>query len=131
MGKIEKTILLANYYIDELTRRRIQKGLNKGELVNDLTRKVNIGKNDELHDPSYEGQSQIAKLIDFIINAIVIWNSVYIQEIVQRLREKEDCPEELLQNISPIRWTHIKFYGDYMFSEEQVEHIHSFNSYNL
>ncbi|EPH71324.1 hypothetical protein D928_01444, partial [Enterococcus faecalis 20-SD-BW-06] len=57
MGKIEKTIFLANYYIDELARRRIQKGLNKGELVNALTRKVNIGKNDELHDPSYEGQS--------------------------------------------------------------------------
>ncbi|HBI2046927.1 TPA: Tn3 family transposase [Enterococcus faecalis] len=131
MGKIEKTIFLANYYIDELARRRIQKGLNKGELVNALTRKVNIGKNDELHDPSYEGQSQIAKLTDFIINAIVVWNSLYIQEIVQRLRDKNDCPEELLQHISPIRWTHIKFYGDYMFSDDQVEDIHSFNFSNL
>lgn len=131
MGKIEKTIFLANYYIDELARRRIQKGLNKGELVNALTRKINIGKNDELHDPSYEGQSQIAKLTDFIINAIVVWNSVYIQEIVQRLRDNRECPEELLQHISPIRWSHIKFYGDYMFSDEQVGDIHSVNFDNL
>lgn len=131
MGKIEKTIFLANYYIDELIRRRIQKGLNKGELMNALTRKVNIGKNDELHDPSYEGQSQIAKLTDFILNCIVIWNSVYIQAIIQKLREKGECPEELIQHISPIRWSHIKFYGEYMFSELQPQDIHSIKFKNL
>ena len=53
MGKIEKTIFLANYYIDELTRRRVQKGLNKTEAINSLSRKVNIGKNDEMYAPSY------------------------------------------------------------------------------
>ena len=52
MGKIEKTIFLANYYIDELTRRRVQKGLNKTEAINSLSRKVNIGKNDEMYSPS-------------------------------------------------------------------------------
>ncbi|MBK5077247.1 Tn3 family transposase [Lactococcus lactis] len=96
-----------------------------------LTRKVNIGKNDELHDPSYEGQSQIAKLTDFILNCIVIWNSVYIQAIIQKLKEKGECPEELIQHISPIRWSHIKFYGEYMFSEFQPQDIHSIKFKNL
>lgn len=57
MGKIEKTIFLANYYIDELTRRRVQKGLNKTEAINSLSRKVNIGKNDEIYAPKAKLQS--------------------------------------------------------------------------
>ena len=59
MGKIEKNIFLANYYIDELTRRRVQKGLNKTEAINSLSRKVNIGKNDEMYAPSYEAKAKL------------------------------------------------------------------------
>lgn len=125
MGKIEKTIFLANYYIDELTRRRVQKGLNKTEAINSLSRKVNIGKNDEMYAPSYEGQSQIAKLSDLVLNIIVVWNSLHMQEAIKRLQEKEMCPEELITHISPIRWAHIQFYGDYMFSNEQITNIQS------
>lgn len=123
MGKIEKTIFLANYYIDELTRRRVQKGLNKTEAINALSRKVNIGKNDEMYAPTYEGQSQIAKLSDLILNIIVVWNSVHMQAAVRELQKKDMCTEELIMHISPIRWSHIQFYGDYMFSSEHMYDI--------
>lgn len=131
MGKIEKTIFLANYYVDELTRRRVQKGLNKTEAINALSRKVNIGKNDEMYAPSYEGQSQIAKLSDLILNIIVVWNSIHMQEAIKELQSRNMDIEELIQHISPIRWAHIQFYGDYMFSNEQLSHIDSIRLRNL
>lgn len=48
-----------------------------------------------------------------------------MQEAIKRLQEKEMCPEELIAHISPIRWAHIQFYGDYMFSNEQITNIQS------
>lgn len=125
MGTIEKTIFLANYYIDELVRRRIQKGLNKTEAINSLSRTVNIGKNDEIYEPSYDGQTQLAKLSDLILNVIVVWNSVHMQETIQHLKQKKVCREDLIPHISPIRWSHINFYGDYLFTIEQVKDISS------
>lgn len=48
-----------------------------------------------------------------------------MQEAIKRLQEKEMCPEELIAHISPICWAHIQFYGDYMFSNEQITNIQS------
>lgn len=125
MGRIEKTIFLSNYYIDELARRRTQKGLNKAEAINALSRKVGYGQNDELHEPSYEGQSQIAKLSDLLLNIITVWNSVYMQTALDKLAENEPIPEHLIAHISPIRWEHINLFGDFLFSDEQLLDISS------
>ncbi|CAD0140727.1 protein of unknown function [Streptococcus thermophilus] len=54
-----------------------------------------------------------------------MWNSLHLQEAIKRLQEKEMCPEELITHISPISWAHIQFYGDYMFSNEQITNIQS------
>lgn len=47
MGKIEKTIFLLDYISDDTLRRRVQRGLNKGELMNALARVVFFGKHGE------------------------------------------------------------------------------------
>ena len=52
-----------------------------------------------------------------------MWNSLHLQEAIKRLQEKEMCPEELITHISPICWAHIQFYGDYMFSNEQISNL--------
>ena len=44
IGRIEKTIFILDYISDEALRRRIQKGLNKGELTNVLARALFFGK---------------------------------------------------------------------------------------
>lgn len=41
MGRIEKTIFILNYISDESLRRKIQKGLNKGEAMIGLARAIN------------------------------------------------------------------------------------------
>ncbi|OTZ40710.1 Tn3 family transposase, partial [Bacillus thuringiensis] len=40
MGRIEKTIFILNYISDESLRRKIQRGLNKGEAMNGLARAI-------------------------------------------------------------------------------------------
>ena len=44
MGRIEKTIFILDYISNEELRRRIQKGLNKGEAANALARAIFFAK---------------------------------------------------------------------------------------
>ncbi|MFA9378680.1 MAG: Tn3 family transposase [Lachnotalea sp.] len=50
MGRIEKTIFILDYISNESLRRRIQKGLNKGEAVNAWARAIFFGKRGELRE---------------------------------------------------------------------------------
>jgi TnpA family transposase len=56
MGRIEKTVFLLDYISDEALRRRIQRGLNKGEAMNALARAIFFGKHGELRERELHDQ---------------------------------------------------------------------------
>lgn len=78
MGKIEKTIFLLDYVSDKSFRHRIQRGLNKGESTNSLARAIFFGKRGILRERALNDQLQRASALSIIINAISIWNTVYL-----------------------------------------------------
>ncbi|WP_369412678.1 Tn3 family transposase [Pelosinus baikalensis] len=80
MGRIEKTIFILDYISSESMRRRIQKGLNKGEAMNALARAIFFGKKGELRERALQDQLQRASALNIIINAISVWNTVYLSE---------------------------------------------------
>lgn len=50
MGRIEKTIFILDYISSKSVRRRIQRGLNKGEAMNALARAIFFGKHGEFRE---------------------------------------------------------------------------------
>ena len=72
MGRIEKTIFILDYISDEALRRRVQKGLNKGEAMNALARVIFFGKHGELREKALQDQLQRASALNVLINAITI-----------------------------------------------------------
>lgn len=58
MGRIEKTIFILDYISNEALRRRIQRGLNKGEAMNGngLARALFFGKRGELRERGLQDQ---------------------------------------------------------------------------
>lgn len=50
MGKIEKTIFILDYITNESLKRRIQRGLNKGEAMNALARAIFFVKRGEFRE---------------------------------------------------------------------------------
>jgi len=50
IGKIKKTIFILDYITDESLRRRIQRGLNKGEAMNALARAIFLNKRGEFRE---------------------------------------------------------------------------------
>ena len=119
LGRIEKTIYLIEYFLNEELQRRVQKGLNKGESINALSRKLNFGQQNEYYDPTYVGQTQKALSSDLLLNVITVWNTVYMEAAIEELEKTgENCPN-LIPFISPIHWEHINFFGDYLFDLEE------------
>ncbi len=60
MGRIEKTIFIFDYLSDKALRRRIQKGLNKGEAANALARAIFFGKHGYFYERQLKDQLQRA-----------------------------------------------------------------------
>lgn len=115
MGRIEKTIYILDYISNEALRRRVQKGLNKGEAMNGLARAIFFGKRGELRERGLQEQLQRASALNILINAINVWNTVYLKEATDILKSKGQFNEELMQHISPLGWEHINFLGEYSF----------------
>ena len=64
-------------------------------------------------------------LINLIINAISIWNTVYLSQAIEHFKTTGKYQEELLPHISPLGWEHINFLGEYSFIPEILSSIHS------
>jgi len=118
MGKIEKTIFILDYIMDESFRRKIQIGLNKGEAINALARALFFGKQGILRERAIKNQFQGAAALNILINAINIWNSVYLNKAINELKQRKELQnldEKLLKHISPLGWRHINLLGEYTF----------------
>jgi TnpA family transposase len=125
MGRIEKTIFILDYISSESMRRRIQKGLNKGEAMNALARALFFGKRGELRERALQDQLQRASALNILINAISVWNTVYLSEAIKISRSKEWFNENLLNHISPLGWEHINFLGEYRFDTKGLSSLDS------
>ncbi|EAD4778670.1 Tn3 family transposase, partial [Listeria monocytogenes] len=60
IGRIEKTIFILDYITNEALRRRIHRGLNKGEAMNGLARALFFGKRGEFRERGIQDQLQRA-----------------------------------------------------------------------
>lgn len=99
MGKIEKTIFILDYLSSEELRKKIQRGLNKGEAMKGLTRGIFFGKQGELRERTVENQLQRASALNIIINAINIWNTLYLEKAIEYRKTKGNFNEDLIANI--------------------------------
>ena len=125
MGRIEKTIFILDYISNEAIRRRIQRGLNKGEAMNALARALFFGKRGELRERALQDQLQRASALNILINAISVWNTVYLTEATKVMKEKGILQDQMIKHISPLGWEHINFLGEYTFDLKRMTGLSS------
>jgi len=132
MGRIEKTIFILDYISDEALRRRIQRGLNKGEAMNALARAIFFGKLGEFKERELQDQLLRASALNILINAISLWNTVYFQRAIDYLKATEKgFDENLLKHISPLGWEHINFLGEYSFDIKNIPKQNEFRQLKI
>ncbi len=116
LGRLVKTAYLAEYLWNDDLRRRVLVGLNKGEALNALARKLFFGSQGEIRDRTYDAQLNAASSLNLLLAAIVVWNTVHLQACLRRLRA-EDYPvdDADLPFLSPLVRRHLGLYGQYTF----------------
>ena len=106
MGWIEKMIFLVEYLSQKTLRRRIHTGLNKGESMNALARAIFFGKHGEFRERALHDQLQRASALNILINAISVWNTVYLTEALKVLKAQGTLDESLLTYFPARMGTH-------------------------
>lgn len=105
------------YAESEQYRRRIETQINKGEALHGLRQFLFFAQHGQLRKHHEEQQANQASCLTLITNAVVIWNTVRMQEIVTRLRsEGEEIADTDLAHVWPTRFEHINPYGKYYFN---------------
>ena len=121
IGRIERTLFTLDWLQNVELRRRVNAGLNKGEAKNTLARAVFFNRLGEMRDRSFESQRYRASGLNFVIAAIVLWNTVYLERVIQHLKDNgQTVNESLLKHLSPLGWEHINLTGDYVWRQSKV-----------
>jgi TnpA family transposase len=117
LGRIYKTKHNLTYIDDEAFRRKILTQLNRGESRHSLARAVWYGKKGELNQNYREGQEDQLGALGLIVNAIVIWNTRYMESALEVIRNRGNILEyEDVPRLSPLGYEHINIVGKYSFN---------------
>jgi TnpA family transposase len=115
-GRLVKTRFILRYFRDEAYRRRIATQLNKGEKLHALRAYIHSANRGMIRKKYPEQHLNQANCLNLIVNAIIVWNTVYMQAAVAHLRETgQEITDEDLSQLSPVRFEHINVHGKYSF----------------
>ncbi len=102
---------------DEAYRRRILVQLNRGEGRHALARAVFHGKKGELRQRYREGMEDQLGALGLVVNALVLWNTRYLQQALEQRQEAEEAlnPHDVAR-LSPLLHEHVNMLGRYDFT---------------
>ncbi|WP_431031548.1 Tn3 family transposase [Plantibacter sp. RU18] len=118
-GRIAKTLHLLAMYDpeDETYRRQIHVQLTTQESRHRLARKIFYGQRGELRQRYREGQEDQLGVLGLVLNAVILWNTRYIDAALIALRAKgRPIDDNDVARLSPLGDTHINVHGRYAFT---------------
>lgn len=113
---------LANAFKDVKLKQSVEKQLNKVELSNKFSRAVFFDRNQEFQYGEKHDQEINAACMSLIQNAIVLWNYLYLSQILVDNNDQEQ-KEQMLRSIksgSAITWHHVNLHGEYDFTKDKA-----------
>lgn len=120
-GRLIKTNFILRYLLSQPLRRKIHVQLNKGERLHALRVFLWFGGDGLIRRKQEEAQQEVVGALNLVTNLVVLWNTIYLQQVVQTLRaEGVEVRDEDLARLSPARYEHINRLGKYTFPS-QVE----------
>jgi TnpA family transposase len=119
-GKLQKTIFILKYLQSPEYQKKITLQLNKGEMMHALRTFLFVANEQKIRKRSPEEQFNQAACLNLVSNAVMVWNTVYLQAALDQLkREGYEFREEDVKHLSPARSEHINVYGRYYFNIEE------------
>ncbi|MBG6089617.1 TnpA family transposase [Actinomadura viridis] len=115
-GRIAKTLHILRMADEPGYRRQIKAQANLQEGRHALARKIFHGKNGQLYQNYQEGMEDQIGALGLVLNAIVLFNTRYMDAALTQLRtDGFDVREEDVARLSPFVRHHINMMGRYSF----------------
>jgi TnpA family transposase len=113
-------LTILRYISDADLRYRVQLQLNRGESRHELvSRCLFFANRGEFRTGDAEEIMNKASCLSLLSNAVLVWNTVRMGEIVSQLRSSgHEISDRDLAHISPLMHTHVIPNGTYQFQEE-------------
>jgi hypothetical protein len=92
--------------------------------MNALARAIFFGKQGDFRERALQDQLQRASALNILINAISVWNTVYLAEAAKQSKT-DDKAKELMRHVSPLAWEHINVLGEYTFDMRRTTTLDS------
>jgi Tn3 transposase DDE domain len=109
-----KTNFILAWLADEELRARVGRQLNKGEQLHALRREIFYAGEGHGRHRSPEQQAEQALCLSIVVNAIIVWNTIYTQDAIDQLRAAgELITTSEIEHISPLTRQHIHLHGHY------------------
>lgn len=120
-GRIAKTLHLLALVdpVDGSYQRRMNRQLTVQESRHRLGRKICHGHRGQIRQAYREGQEDQLAALGLVLNAVVLWNTRYLDAIVESLRGSgQPVRDEAAARLSPLGHAHLNCLGRYAFTTQ-------------
>ena len=119
LGSLVKTQFILRWIENPDYRRRIHRQLNKGEALHALRRFLFFAHEGKVQRRQADQQTNQVLSLNLVTNAIVTWNTVYMNAAIERLRAEGRIGRDIdLGHLSPALYGQVNPYGKYRFEIE-------------
>jgi len=121
LGRIFKTEFILQYMSRPLMRRRVRRGLLKGEQFHSLAKDVFYAKRGRISARDLQGQMTSCSCLTLILACIIYWQAKEIERVVTKCNpEASGIDLTMLEHISPIEWDNVLLYGEYVIDRKLI-----------
>ena len=120
IGRLLRTIFLADYFVNPAFRRELLRVLNRGEATNALKRLIYTGRVASYQAKSEEEMQAVADALSLLANIVMAWNTAKMQAIFDRWARRRSgaIPPELIARCAPTRTEGLNMRGIFRFPIE-------------
>ena len=121
IGRLLRTVFLADYFINPAFRRELLRVLNRGEATNALKRLIYTGRVSNYQAKSEDEMQAVADALSLLANIVMAWNTAKMQAIFDRWAQRRSgaVAPELIGRIAPTRTEGLNMRGIFSFPIEQ------------
>jgi len=103
IGRLLRTIFLADYFVKPAFRRELPRVLNRGEATNALKRLIYTGRVASYQAKSENEMQAVADALSLLANIVMAWNTAKMQAIFDRWARRRNgaIPPELIARCAP------------------------------
>ena len=121
IGRLLRTIFLADYFVNPAFRRELLRVLNRGEATNALKRLIYTGRVANYQAKREDEMQAVVDALSLTANIVMAWNTAQMQVVFDRWAERRSgaVSPTLIGRIAPTRTEGINRRGIFRFPIEK------------